>query len=142
MAEMRRVARSGGIVAGYVWDFATERSPSTYMRVGLRQTGVEPPVTPGTAASSLEALDALFDQTSLNDIESRTIDVTLRFPDFDHFWRAQTPVYSPMTKIVAALPEADRMRLKERVRALLPADRDGSIGCSARANAVNARAPG
>ena len=28
LSEMRRVARAGGIVAGYVWDFAAELSPS------------------------------------------------------------------------------------------------------------------
>ena len=64
IAEMRRVARSGGIVAGYVWDFATERSPSAHMRVGLRQIGIEPPAVPGTAASSLDALDELFEQAA------------------------------------------------------------------------------
>jgi ubiquinone/menaquinone biosynthesis C-methylase UbiE len=141
IAEMRRVVRDGGIVAGYVWDFAAERSPSAHMRVGLRQIGIEPPVVPGTAASSLDALDELFEQASFDDIETRTIDVTMRFPNFDDFWRAQTPVYSPLTKTIAALPEADRIRLIERVRAILPADRDGSIACSARANAIKARVP-
>jgi hypothetical protein len=125
-----------------VWDFAAERSASANVRVGLREIGIEPPVTPGTAASSLDALRALFDQAIFDDITTRTIDVTMRFPNFEDFWRAQTPVYSPMTKIVAALPESDRMRLIQHVRATLPADRDGSITCSARANAIKARVPG
>jgi ubiquinone/menaquinone biosynthesis C-methylase UbiE len=77
IAEMRRVVRDGGIVAGYVWDFAAERSPSAHLRVGLRQIGIELPATPGTAASGLHALHALFEQAGLEDIVMRTIDVQL-----------------------------------------------------------------
>ena len=44
-------------------------------------------------------------------IATRTIDVTMRFGDFDALWLAQTPVFNPLTKMVAALSEADRMRL-------------------------------
>jgi ubiquinone/menaquinone biosynthesis C-methylase UbiE len=141
MAEMRRVVRDGGIVAGYVWDFPAERSPAANLRTGLRQIGIEPPATPGTAAASLDALHALFAQAGFKDIVTRTIDVTMRFPNFDDLWRAQTPVFNPLTRTVAALPETDRMRLIEHVRALVPADADGSVACSARANAIKARVP-
>ena len=142
LAEMRRVARSGGAVAGYVWDFVAERSPSAILRIGLRQIGIEPPRTPGTDASSLDALHALFEQAGFEDIATRTIDVTMRFPNFDDLWRAQTPVFNPVTKTVAALSEADRRRLIECVRAALPAAADDSIAYSARANAIRARVPG
>ena len=53
LGEMRRVARAGGIVAGYVWDFAAERSPSGPLRVGMRQFGTDVPELPGTRDSSL-----------------------------------------------------------------------------------------
>ena len=37
LAEMRRVARRGAMVAGYVWDFAEELSPTGPFRCGLRR---------------------------------------------------------------------------------------------------------
>jgi len=46
------------------------------------------------------------------------------------------------SKIVAALSDADRSRLIDRVRTVLPAHPDGSVSYSARANAIKARVPG
>src|SRR5215204_1688150 len=43
IAEMRRVARSEGMVAGFVWDVAAERSATSLMRRALQDMGVEPP---------------------------------------------------------------------------------------------------
>ena len=41
LAEMRRVGRFGGVVAGYVWDFAGERGPNWPLRLGMREIGAE-----------------------------------------------------------------------------------------------------
>jgi SAM-dependent methyltransferase len=139
LAEMRRVCHPGGLIAGYVWDFAAQRSPSSPIRSGLDQIGAKPPPVPGTEDSRLEALRSLFARGGLQDIATRTIDVTLSFPDFNDFWRSQTPTYSPTGKMVAALSEDDRGTLIESVRALLPSRPDGSITHSARANAIKAR---
>jgi ubiquinone/menaquinone biosynthesis C-methylase UbiE len=141
MAEMRRVSRSHAIVAGYVWDFAGERSPNACVRTGLRQMGIESVVVPGTAASTLEALDAVFNAAGFEHIATRAIDVTIRFPSFEDLWRAQTPVYSPTTQAVAALSDPDRKRLIDYVRAALPSRSDGTVACTARANAIKAHAP-
>jgi SAM-dependent methyltransferase len=142
LAEMRRVGRPGGVVAGYVWDFATERGPNSPIRLGMRQIDASPPPASGTEDSRLEAINSLFARGGLADIATRTIDVTVAFPDFNDFWRAQTPSFSPITKVIAALSEADRAKLIESVRARLPAGSDGSIAYSARANAIKARVPG
>jgi SAM-dependent methyltransferase len=139
LAEMRRVCHPGGLIAGYVWDFAAQRSPSSPIRSGLDQIGAKPPPVPGTEDSRLEALRSLFARGGLQDIATRTIDVTLSFPDFNDFWRSQTPTYSPTGKMVAALSEGYRGTLIESVRALLPSRPDGSITHSARANAIKAR---
>jgi len=64
----------------------------------------------------------------------------MSFPNFDEFWRTQTPAYSPTGKVMATLSEAERKRMIEAVRAKLPAASDGSITQSARANAIKARA--
>ena len=142
LSEMRRVARAGGFVAGYVWDFAAELSPSWPLRRGMRQFGADIPELPGTRDSSLGALNSLFEQAGFERIATKSIEVTLSYSDFDDFWQAQTPSYSPTTKIIAAMTKSERVRLMEAVRAGLPVRPDGKIEYSARANAIKARVPG
>jgi hypothetical protein len=66
---------------------------------------------------SLEALNSLFAREGLEEITTTTIDVTRSFSDFDDFWRAQTPIFNPITGMITALPESDRVRLIESVQA-------------------------
>jgi ubiquinone/menaquinone biosynthesis C-methylase UbiE len=139
LAEMRRVARPGGLIAAYVWDFAEELSPSGPLRRAMRRLGADVPGIPGTEASRLEALRALFLDAGLEQIESRTIDVCLAYADFTDFWQAQTPDYQPTTKVIAAMKASERMRLMHAVQAALPAGPNGSIEYCARANAIKAR---
>jgi len=142
LSEMRRVAHASGIVAGYVWDFVPELSPSGPLRLGMRQFGADVPQVPGTNESSLCALESLFERAGFEKIATRSIDVTVTFPNFDDFWQAQTPSYSPITKMITAMTKSDRMKLMETVRAGLPVCPDGRIEYSARANAIKARVPG
>ncbi|HTQ73031.1 MAG TPA: class I SAM-dependent methyltransferase [Burkholderiales bacterium] len=141
LAEMRRVARPGGAVATYLWDFTEEMSPSGPLRRAMRRFGVEVPPIPGTAESRLEAIRTLFHGAGLERIETRTIDVCLAYEDFEDFWKAQTPGYAPTTKVIASLSEGDRTRLKRSVREQLPAAPGGVIEYFARANAIKARVP-
>jgi ubiquinone/menaquinone biosynthesis C-methylase UbiE len=142
LSEMRRVARPSGIVAGYVWDFAAELSPSWPLRRGMRQFGADVPELPGTRDSSIGALNSLFEQAGFERIVARTIEVTLPYSDFNDFWQAQTPSYSPTTRIIAAMTKSERVRLMEAVRTGLPVRTDGRIEYSARANAIKGRVPG
>jgi ubiquinone/menaquinone biosynthesis C-methylase UbiE len=141
MAEMRRVTRGGGTVAAYVWDFAEELSPSGPLRRAMRRFGVEVPAIPGTAESRIAALRILFEQAALERIETRTIEVCLAYQDFQDFWKAQTPSYSPTTKIIASMTGSERKRLMRAVRAALPTAPGGVIEYFARANAIKARVP-
>jgi len=141
MAEMRRVTRGGGSVAAYVWDFAEELSPSGPLRRAMRRFGVDVPAIPGTAESRIEALRILFEQAALERIETRTIEVCLAYQDIQDFWQAQTPSYSPTTKIIASMTEGERTRLMRTIRAELPSAPGGVIEYFARANAIKARVP-
>ena len=142
VAEMKRVARPGGTVAGYVWDFAGGRGTGWPLMRGMRQTGIALPVVPGADSSSLDALSALFLQAGLRDVETKPIEVIQSYADFDDYWTAQTPKFSPVGKAVAALSEPERTKLKDVVRGQLPIQPDGSIAYSACANAVKAGVPG
>jgi SAM-dependent methyltransferase len=139
LTEMRRVARPSGTVAAFIWNFEAERSPSWPLRVAMRAAGAEVPDIPGTAASSLSALAGLFEQAGLNDIWTTTIDVKLGYTDFDAFWKAQTPSYSPTTRVIQAMTGREREELMARVCAVLPRREDGHIVYEVVANAVKAR---
>ena len=141
LSEVRRASRAGGVIAAYVWDFGAELSPSWPFRAGMRRFGCDVPDVPGTKESSIDALLSLFERAGLERIATKTIDVTLPFADFADFWEAQTPSYSPTTKMIAKMASSDRMRLIDTVRAGLPVNPDGSIEYSARANAIKARVP-
>jgi ubiquinone/menaquinone biosynthesis C-methylase UbiE len=139
--EMRRVVRPRGLIAGYVWDFAAERSPSWPLRRGMRQVGVNVPHVPGARDSTLHGLQSLFECAELEEIASRSFEVTVPFLDFNQFWRAQTPSDSPLTKIVAAMSEKRRAQLIEAVRTELTISENGWIEYAARANAIRACIP-
>ena len=141
LAQMRRVCRPGGVIAGYVWDFAAQRGPNSPIRIGLSEIGAKPPPVPGTEDSRLEALTSLFAGAGLTDIAKKTIEVRMSFPDFNDFWQSQTPSYSRTGKMIATLSQSDRDKLIASVRSRLAAGPDGSITYSARANAIKARAP-
>jgi SAM-dependent methyltransferase len=141
LSEMRRVARRGGTIGGYVWDFAADLSPTRPLREGLRQLGAAIAPTPGTDDSSLTGLNALFTRAGLEDVATCSIDVTMRFAGFDDFWESQTPSFNPIVKMIAKLATSDRTRLIDAVRARVVRP-DGTVQYSARANAVRGQVPG
>lgn len=141
LSEMRRVCRPCGYVAGYVWDFAGGRSSAWPLRHGLRQIDAPVPTIPGTDDTGTEALHALFTDAGLEAAAERSIEVTLTFASFEDYWRSQTAAFTPQGKIVAGLPEGDRLRLKEIVQGTLPTASGGGISYAASANAVKARCP-
>ena len=141
LAEMRRVARPAGCVAGYVWDAAAQRGSAWPLLRAMRQIGLEPAGAPGAAESSAEALQAMFGQAGFEDIAVKAIEVTQTYRDIDDFWRSQTPTFTPHGAVIAGLPVVDRDRLFEAVRAVLPSTPNGAITYSARANAIKALAP-
>lgn len=136
--QMHRVCKPGGVIAGYVWDFAAGLSPNSPIRLGLQQIGAEPPPVPGFEDSRAEGLTSLFAGSKLTGIVTKVIDVTMSYANFQDFWESQTPSYHPTSKMIAALSEGDREKVLASVRARLPAGPDGSVTHSARANAIKA----
>jgi SAM-dependent methyltransferase len=139
--EMRRVTCAGGLVAGYVWDFAAELGPNWPLRSGMRGIGVEVPQTPGAEVSSQGELASLFGRAGFEMIATRPIEVTVSYPNFDEFWQVQTSRFNPILRLIDPLPKINRARLVESVRGQLPTDAEGKIVYSTRANAIKARAP-
>jgi ubiquinone/menaquinone biosynthesis C-methylase UbiE len=142
LAEMRRVTRPKGIVAGYVWDFAGRRATAAPLAKGMRAIGIEPTVTPGTTDTTIPALRSLFAAAGLESVETREIEIAPTYSSFDDFWTSQTASVSPTARFIGSLSESDRSRLREAVKGILPLNADGSISYSACAHAIKARVPG
>lgn len=140
-AEMKRVVRRGGIVAGYTWertgDF--EGAPSGLMLQALLASGIETARTPTVPEAQLVGLRATAEAARLEEITLTQIEVTRGFRDFDEFWEVQTLQVSPVGRAAAAVSGDVRTRLREALRATLPMATDGSISYSARAVAFKAR---
>jgi SAM-dependent methyltransferase len=134
VAEMVRVARSGGTVATYAWDMLGGGYPLEPIQAELREIGIAPPLPPSADSSRMEALGDLWMGAGLEAIATREITVQRAFADFDSYWNNSLgPSIAP---IIATMAPSDVERLKTRVHARLPADAAGRISYEARANAI------
>jgi SAM-dependent methyltransferase len=138
VAEMARVVAPGGTVAAYAWDMEGGGFPLQPVMQELRAMGFAPPLPPSPDASRIDSLQRLWRDAGLEQIETRRIDVTRRFVDFEDFWAASTSGSTVKPAIAAMTPEvlAD---LKARVRAHVTEHADGGVSYDAFANAVKGR---
>jgi SAM-dependent methyltransferase len=142
VSDMARVAKPGGIVAAYVWDYA---SGMEFMRrfwdavVALDPAAASLDEGPRFAhICRPEALSHLFVNAGLRESETRAIDIPTHFRNFDDYWMPFLGGQGPAPSYVATLNEDQRIALRERLRETLPAD-DGTIRMTARAWAVRGR---
>ncbi len=136
LSEMGRVARHGGTVAGYVWDFENDLSPTGPVRTGMKRLGLPVGDIPGKDRSTLQGLHSGFQQAGFRDIETRSIDIEVAFTSFDCFWHAQTSNHGGLGGAIKRLPQRDRAEFAELLRLQLPPNARGIISYPARANAI------
>jgi len=141
VAEMRRVTAPGGLVSAYAWDMYGGGFPYHPLQAQLRELGVSVPSPPSPEASRLDTLRELWALAGLEAIETTQIVVQRTFNSFDDYW--STVLGGPsVAATLAALSADDIATLQAALRRCLPAAAaDGSITCSARANAVKGRVP-
>jgi ubiquinone/menaquinone biosynthesis C-methylase UbiE len=141
--EMRRVVGPDGIVAGYTWNRAADFTFAPYapMARGLKSIGAQVMLSPLIPEADTDGLQATLEAAGFRDIAITKIEAAERYRDFDDYWQVQTMAFHPIGKSVAALGEAERNRLRETMREMLPPASDGSIGYSARAIAFKSRRP-
>src|ERR1043165_2669298 len=137
--EMTRAVREGETVALYVWDYAekmqfirhfwnaaTALDPAAYDLDEGRRFPICNPT----------ALTDLFQATGLTHVETRAIDISTDFKDFDDYWSPFLGGQGPAPSYVMSLSEERRAELRERIYRSLPFALDGSIPLVARAWAV------
>jgi SAM-dependent methyltransferase len=144
IAEMKRAARPGGTLAAYVWDYGGRMQMMRYFWDAA--TGLDPDAHGLDEARRFPicepaALEKAFRDAGLTAVDGASIEVATRFSDFDDYWKPVLGGQGPAPTYVAALTEAARTRLRDRLRERLPVQADGSIALVARAWGVRGRVP-
>jgi SAM-dependent methyltransferase len=141
VAEMARVVRPGGTVAGYAWDILGGGFTLEPLRIELRAMGIKPVDPPSVEASRVEAMRDLWIGAGLDTVDTRQITVQRTFSSFEEFWNITISGAPSMRPTFAAMSSADVELLKTRVSARLPSDAAGRITYASRANAIKGRVP-
>jgi SAM-dependent methyltransferase len=139
VAEFTRVAKPGGTVAAYVWDYGDGMEMIRYLFDAATT------LDPGAAELDegrrfplcrAEALEQLWSEHGLAAVAVEPIEVPTTFRDFDDYWSPFLGGQGPAPGYVMSLPEERRADLRELLRSRLPAKADASIPLTARAWAV------
>jgi SAM-dependent methyltransferase len=146
IAEMRRVARRGAVVAATVWDarggFVANRmffdtAAALDMGGGERRARnyTRPLTRPGELAAAWRA-------SELRDVAETSLCIRMEFASFDDYWAPYIGRDGPGAEYVRSLSEDQRARLQEAVRdAYLDGEADGPRSYAALAWAVKGIAP-
>lgn len=139
VAEMKRVVRSAGLVALYVWDYAGHMQIMRHFFDAARELdprasefdeGVQAPVCrPGP-------LMELFREAGLVDIEVQSLDLPAAFDSFEDYWTPFLGGTGSAPKYCTSLTVEAQSRLREKLRGRLPIGPDGEILLAVRAWAV------
>ena len=139
LAEMVRATREGGIVAVYVWDYAKKMQMLRYFwDAAIAIDPVAKKFDEGERFPFCQpsALEALFQEAGLKNIETRAIDIPTIFRNFDDYWSPFLGGQGPAPGYVMSLSNDQRTALEAELRAGLPKRSDGTIALIARAWAV------
>src|SRR3954471_1211183 len=130
LREMARVVRPGGVVAACVWDHAGGRTPIGVFWLAVRER--DPATHDESDLNGARAghLAALFREAGLAGPEEAELAVTVRHPSFEDWWQPLTLGVGPAGAYVAAVGDAARADLSERLRRALgdgPFDMTGTV---------------
>lgn len=142
VAEMRRVTRSGGWVAAYVWDYAQGMQMMRLFWDAART------VAPGAEAldeasrfpiCTAQALEAAWKTAGLDAVQVRSIVIDTVFRDFDDFWTPFLGAQGPAPTYLASLAPVHQAAIRDALAHAVPRDAAGRIPLRARAWAVKGR---
>lgn len=134
-AEMARMARPGGTIAAYVWDYAGEMQFMRYFwdaAAAVDPQARELDEGPRFPICHPDALERLFSAAGLRDVTTRAIDIDTTFHDFDDYWKPFLGGQGAAPSYLMRLNEQRRAAIRERLRAMMPTTADGSIALVAR----------
>jgi ubiquinone/menaquinone biosynthesis C-methylase UbiE len=142
VAEMKRVVRSSGWVATYMWDIPGGGLPVEPVSTAMKSLGMTEPSRPAAAVSQRDNMRALWEQAGLQSVETCVIRIPIVYSDFNDFWQSNSVPVGPGGKAIHDLSPSAREQLKRRLCEQLPIAPDGHIAYEAFANAVKGQVPG
>jgi SAM-dependent methyltransferase len=137
--ELQRVARPGGTVAAYVWDYADGMQPIRAFwdaAIDLAPSARDVDEAARFPLCHPDQLRNLFVDAGLSGVQTHTIDVEARFRDFDDYWTPFLSGVGPAPGYCAALPADQRDQLRARLLARVSPSGGGPIRMNARAFAA------
>ncbi len=145
LSEMARVARPGGRIGFFVWDYPG--GGVEFMRAFWRAAGAIDPEALNLAEGrrfpdcTEAALGGLAAEFWGRKVETTALEVPTRFRDFADYWTPFTLGAGPAPGYCVSLPPDRREELRKKLESDLPREADGSIALIARAWAVKAAVP-
>jgi SAM-dependent methyltransferase len=142
LAEMARVARAGGTVAAYVWDYTGRMDLMTGFWAAAREVdpaAAELDERTAFAVSTPAALTAAVDGAGLHEPAVTGIEIVAVFDSFDDYWRPLLGGQGPAPAYAMSLSVDVRERLRSALSARVAREPDGSVRMRARAWAIRAR---
>jgi SAM-dependent methyltransferase len=144
VAEMRRVVRSGGVVAACTWDFASGMTMlRTFWDAAVavdRRKATQAGALTRTRLCDPDELRELWARIGLLEIDAGELVVGADYADFDDFWWPFSAGVGGSGSYCASLDEAGREALREELRRRLGSP-TGPFRLSARAWYVRGRRP-
>jgi len=137
--EMARVARIGGVVAAYVWDYAGKMQMMRYFwdtASALDPALLELDEGRRFPICQPEPLADLFQNAGFRQVEIIPLEIETHYKGFNDFWLPFLGGQGPAAGYAMSLNDEQRTTLRERLRDSLPFAPDGSIPLIARAWAV------
>jgi ubiquinone/menaquinone biosynthesis C-methylase UbiE len=141
VAEMARVVRPGGWITTYMWDVPGGGLPMAPFYIAMKSLGIVPPIPPGAANSTRDALVALWEKAGLKSIDTCVIRIPTLYSDFDDFWNANTVGIGPLGKALSEMTPSVRDQLRTLLREQLATNPDGKVTYEAFANAIKGCKP-
>jgi SAM-dependent methyltransferase len=138
IAEAKRVARDGGTIAAYVWDYADKMQMMRYFfdaAVELNAAALEHDEGRFPICNA-DALNDLFVAGGLQRVDVQALDVPTVFANFDDYWTPFLAGGAPAPRYAMSLTPPQREELRALLQQELPTAADGSISLVARAWAV------
>jgi SAM-dependent methyltransferase len=120
LREMRRVTRTGGVVAASLWDHPGGRGPlSPYWEAvaGLHPGAEDESKRPGTSEGGLAEL---FRKAGLEVTADTEMSVSVEHPTFEEWWEPFTLGVGPAGSFNRLLDPEQQAEVREACRALLP----------------------
>ena len=142
LAEMKRVSKSNGIIAAYVWDYSGRIDLLRYFwnaaisidpQSHKLDEGVRFPIC------NLNNLKSAFQSAGLSEIEVGTLDINMPFENFKDYWNPFLGRQGPAPAYFDSLSIESQEELRSKIYDQLPIEADGSIRLLGRALAVKGK---